>query len=134
MSSSIKYLTTGEYAKQAGISASTVSKWLRSGKLKGEKQNGKWVIPVDQAESETPSPSTAPENSRPKSTETKTAPSTRGQFYSIEKFSAMTYLTEFGVEKWLTQGRLKGVKDSSGQWQVSADSLQLSHVQRLLRN
>jgi predicted site-specific integrase-resolvase len=134
MSSSIKYLTTGEYAQHAGISASTVSKWLRSGKLKGEKQNGKWMIPVDETVSKAASPAAAPKSSPSKSTETKAAPSTGGQSYSIEKFSEMTYLTEFGVEKWLKQGRLKGIKDSTGQWQVSADNLQLSHVQRLLRN
>lgn len=134
MSSSIKYLTTGEYARKAGISASTVSKWIRSGKLKGEKQNGKWMIPADEPVSKAASPAIVQKNSPTKRTETNAAPSTGGQYYSIEKFSVMTYLTEFGVEKWLKEGRLKGIKDSAGQWMVSADNLQLRHVQRLLRN
>lgn len=134
MSSLKKYLTTQEYAEKAGISASTVSKWLRSGKLKGEKQNGKWVIPAEQSAAET---GAAPEVS--KTTPSQSAPKKSGdpkpgKLYSIEAFSAMTYLTEFGVEKWLKDGRLKGIKDKSGQWQVSAESLELVNVQRLLRN
>jgi excisionase family DNA binding protein len=125
--SSSKDLTTREYAKKMGISASTVAKWLRSGKLKGQKQNGKWIIPADSSVSEIASSPDTPENTLQKRERA-------DQFYSVEKFSDITYLTEFGVEKWLKEGRLKGVRDNSGQWQVSAESLQLHHMQHLLRN
>lgn len=134
MSSLKKYLTTQEYAEKAGISASTVSKWLRSGKLKGEKQNGKWVIPVEQSGAETGAAPEVSKTAQSPNAPKKTTDPKPGKLYSIETFSAMTYLTEFGVEKWLKEGRLKGIKDKSGQWQVSAESLELVNVQRLLRN
>ena len=107
MMSSQRFLTTQEYAQKVGVSPSTVSKWLRSGKLQGQKQNGKWVIPEDTptASSTTPAPA-------PQSAPAKTEPTSGGQSFSIRKFSEMTYLTEAGVLKWLKEGRLEGSKDA----------------------
>ncbi|MGD2268806.1 MAG: helix-turn-helix domain-containing protein [Desulfobacterales bacterium] len=54
--------------------------------------------------------------------------------YSVAEFSAMTYLTDFGVKDWLKRGRLKGLKDENGQWQVDGASLDLPNIKRLLRH
>ena len=66
-----------------------------------------------------------------------TAPSTPGQrdakSYTIEEFSAMTYLTPFGVERYLKQGRLSGTKNASGQWLVHRTNLDKAEIQRLVR-
>jgi hypothetical protein len=53
--------------------------------------------------------------------------------YSVSEFSAMTYLTDFGVTDWLRKGRLHGVKDKTGAWQVDASNLELPIIKRLLR-
>ncbi len=54
--------------------------------------------------------------------------------YSVSEFSAMTYLTDFGVMKWLKKGRLKGAKDANGDWRVDAANLELPGIKRLLRD
>lgn len=123
--------TTQEFAEKSGVSSSTVSKWIRSGKIKAQKQGGKWLIPVDQLTSESdPPPSrqatAAPADVQPKEKTEK--------YYSVEEFSEMTYLTPYGVGKWLKEGRLKGAKDGAGQWQVAASNLENSIIKHLLRN
>ena len=123
--------TTQEFAEKSGVSSSTVSKWIRSRKIKAQKQEGKWLIPADQlsSKSDTPPPK-----------DTKAAPATvqpkenTEKYYSVEEFSAMTYLTPFGVGKWLKEGRLSGIKDSAGQWQVAASNLENRTIKHLLRN
>jgi hypothetical protein len=45
----------------------------------------------------------------------------------------MTYLTEPGVKRWLSEGRLVGGQDAAGQWYVDAASLERPDVRRLLR-
>ena len=138
MPNSTDLLTTQAYAKKIGVSASTVSQWLRSGKLKGQKKGGKWLIPADQKASGIDAATPAQKTTKP-SVVTKKTPSTPQKetsghrSYSLEEFSAMTYLTDFGVLKWLKEGRLKGSKDASGQWRVDAASLEDNHVRRLLR-
>jgi excisionase family DNA binding protein len=129
MSSSTQYMTTQEYAEKVGLSASTISKWLRSGKIKGEKQNGKWIISLEQ-DVQNPIPSPKPQQSVPTNVKT----THKGDAFTVAQFSEMSYLTEFGVLQWLQAGRLKGAKDASGQWQVSADSLNDNNVKRLLRD
>lgn len=131
------FLTTQQFAQQAGMSASTVSKWLRSGKINGEKQSGKWMIPADELgriasaskSKTTPAqpPAAAKADSKPVGVKSS------GQSYSLEEFSALTYLTPFGVEKWLKQGRLKGSRDSSGQWRIDKSNLEIDDVRRLVR-
>lgn len=128
--SSQRFLTTREYAQKIGVSPSTVSKWLRSGKLQGQKQNGKWVIAEDTATASSKTSSPLPQSDAPEKTERKSDI----QSFSVQKFSKMTYLTELGVLKWLKEGRLKGSKDVSGEWRVSSQNLEDANVKRLLRN
>ena len=54
--------------------------------------------------------------------------------YTLDEFSAMTYLTPFGVQQWLKQGRLKGSRDDKGQWRVDGSNLMNGDIRRLLRN
>ncbi len=137
MSDPNKFLSTQEFAKQAGVSASTISKWLRSNKLNGHKQGGKWMIPaaeilrISQSKpSDTAKPSAPESKNINKPIKTKS----NAKAYSIKEFSAMTYLTEYGVQKWSKDGRLSGsVEDGSGNPMVDAASLENSAVKRLLR-
>lgn len=131
-------MTSQQFAKHAGVSSSTVSKWLRSGKVKGVKQGGKWMISADQlvnaapTEPETkPAPPAAGKKSPPAINAPKSTSAPRA--YSIEEFSAMSYLTTFGVERYLKEGRLTGTKDSSGRWVVDHANVERPEIQRLLR-
>jgi excisionase family DNA binding protein len=132
MSMGSEIMTTRQYAEQYGVSSSTVSKWIRSGKINAQKIGGKWFISPDQVVAQNDSPSGSGKNR-----EISPAPpqSTSGDhYYSVEKFSALTYLTPFGVLQWLKDGRLTGIKDKSGQWQVHASNLENNNVKRLLRH
>lgn len=120
------YLTTTEFARQAGISPSTVSKWLRNGKIIGRKSGGKWLIDSNQLPAE---PAEQPDQN-PAKVE---AESNEDRSYTIEEFSSMTYLTPFGVEKWLKEGRLTGSKDKQGRWHVDSSNLDRPDVKRLVR-
>jgi hypothetical protein len=60
-------------------------------------------------------------------------PAKTAKFFSVAEFSAMTYLTEYGVMEWLKQGRLKGQQDEKGSWQVDAANLEVADVKRLVR-
>jgi len=128
-------MSTQEFARKAGVSPSTVSKWLRTGKIKGTKQDRKWLISIDQldqidapdsnpgtSESATPSQSAKP-------AETSSCP----QNYTIETFSEITYLTPFGVERYIKEGRLTTTQDASGKTVIAASNLESPNIQRLLR-
>jgi hypothetical protein len=41
-------MSTTEFAKAAGVSAASISKLIRDGKLKARKEGGKWMIPQSQ--------------------------------------------------------------------------------------
>lgn len=123
-------LTSQQFASQAGISTSTVLKWLRSGKIQGRKQNGKWMISADQLPLQNETASTAPS---PAGNDSPAAAGPKAECYSVEEFSALTYLTRFGVERFLKEGRLTGKKDGSGQWQVDAANLERDHIKHLRR-
>ena len=124
-------LNTREFAEKAGVSASTVSKWLRSGKIKGHKKGGKGVIPPSEwskIESR-PGESLTASSGRPSP-----APSRTGAtVFSIERFSEMTYLTELGVRKWLKEGKLQGAVDDAGNPGVDAANLDNPLIKRLIR-
>lgn len=45
-------MTTSEFAKAAGVSAASISKLIRDGKLKARKEGGKWLVPQSQLGSE----------------------------------------------------------------------------------
>jgi excisionase family DNA binding protein len=133
MPPSSNLLTTRQYADLAGVSTATISKWIRSGKLKAEKIGNKWMLPAGQLEQKK---AAAPQASSPplKASQTPSGSGPIGNTsYTVAEFSAMTYLTEFGVTQWLKQGRLAGTRDETGQWRVEAANLEKSDVQRLLR-
>ena len=136
MSKPDNYLTAQEFARKAGVSAATVSKWLRDGTILGEKISGKWSISSDelakvtQSGKTTKTPSKGPA-ANPKPQAPKATAGARS--YSIREFSDMSYLTEYGVQKWLKEGRLKKVVETSGQIRVDGSSLEDPNVKRLLR-
>lgn len=131
-------LTSQKFAERAGVSASTLSKWLKSGKVKGVKQSGKWMISPDQLANVTPAqpskPLAAPVATKPVTTSINTSTTASAKrTYSIEEFSAMTYLTAYGVERFLKEGRLTGRKDDAGKWSVDHTNMERPEIQRLLR-
>jgi len=136
MSKSDNYLTAQAFAQKAGVSAATVSKWLRDGTILGKKINGKWSISADELAKVTQSGKTKKTPSKAPAADPKPQapkPASGAKSYSVREFSAMSYLTEFGVQKWLKEGRLKKVVDAAGQLRVDGSSLEDPHVKRLLR-
>jgi transposase len=127
-------VSTREFAQKAGVSMSTVAKWLRSGKIEGEKKNGKWWVSPDQlakvSQSSRKTSDTTPEAQPDASTPRKKKPH---QGFTIEEFSAMTFLTEFGVRKFLREGRLVGAVDGAGNPGVDAANLEDPLIKRLMR-
>ena len=53
--------------------------------------------------------------------------------FSVSEFAAMTYLTDFGVRKFLQNGQLKGEIDSEGTWRVYAENLLDPLIKHLVR-
>ncbi len=136
MPSSKDYLTTQAFAQKIGVSASTVSKWLRKKKISGQKKNGKWMIPVAEL-SKIDAPKAKPVSrptEAPSKPDVKTHVAKTGDnHYTIEEFSAMTYLTEFGVKKWLKEGRLIAAQDASGNTLVASSNVEQPYIKRLMR-
>lgn len=137
--SDTKTMTTQEFAKKAGVSASTVSKWIRSGKVEATKQGGKWMICEDQLEKVASSSASSPKSvpaktQKPTKSDTKSGNlNSNKKAYSTEEFSEITYLTIFGVERYLKEGRLTGNKNASGQWEVDASNLEKIEIRHLIR-
>lgn len=134
-------LSSQEFAKRAGVSPSTISKWLRSGKIEGSKQGGKWMISADQLNK---TPNAASSNTNPKQAHATGAGAVKPagspsagkphkKAYTIEEFSSITYLTPFGVERYLKEKRLSGTRNESGQWQIDGANLENPAIQRLVR-
>jgi len=136
MSSSKDALSTTAFAKKAGVSTSTVSKWLRTKKIKGTKQGGKWLIAASELDNVSPQSSkkasATPRKKKP-ATAKPTQKTSGGKSFSIKEFSALTYLTEYGVEKWLKEGRLIQAEDAAGGPRVDASNLERPGVKRLVR-
>lgn len=140
-----QFLTTTEFASQAGISTSSVSRLIKNGKLKAEKKSGKWLIAPGQlsAKAVTELAKPAKPAARKKASAKKPAPIQKDKppqkkqagpnTYTLADFVAMTYLTEFGVKEWLKQGRLTGRQGAGGQWEIDAVNLDLPDVKRLIR-
>lgn len=124
------FLTTKEFASRSGLAVTQVTKMLREKKLAGEKQSGKWMIPASALKSLGESTSAAPATPPAKPAQT----AGNATVYSVSEFSAMSYLTETGVLRWLKQERLKGTLTPSGEWQVDAASLELPYIKHLLRS
>jgi hypothetical protein len=51
MATKIPSMTSSEFAKAARVSAASISKLIRDGKLKARKEGGKWMIPQNQLDS-----------------------------------------------------------------------------------
>jgi predicted site-specific integrase-resolvase len=131
-----EYLTTQAFAQKTGVSASTVSRWLRKEKIYGQKENGKWRIPASEL-SKVPLDTVVPETAATAAIcapASQKAPHGAGTaHYTVEEFSAMTYLTEFGVRKWLKQGRLIVARNDSGEPLVASSNLKHPNIKRLVR-
>jgi excisionase family DNA binding protein len=129
-------LTTREFARKAGVSTGTVSKWLRQGTIIGEKKGGKWSISASELSKVTqgagaPSPPSERPASGPPAASKNT--NSKSKSYTIQEFSDMTYLTPWGVEKWLKEGRLIKAMDDDGQMKVDGSNLDKQDIKRLLR-
>lgn len=154
MAKSKKMLTTKEFSQKAGVSTTTVSGWLKKGKIKGKKEGNKWLIPEGELKKAGSAKSASTKKAAPSKTKTKAAPVKKkatakkakpakkttkkkkpaaGKSFSVSEFSEMTYLTEFGVEKWLKEGRLTGNVDASGKKTIDASNLEDAMVKRLVR-
>jgi hypothetical protein len=148
-----QFLTTGEFASQAGIPASSVAKLIKEGKIKAEKKSGKWMIASNQLNAKAVMGSSKPgkpaaKNKTATHMDKKTAakkPSppkkekpikekkSAAKTYTLAEFVGMTYLTEFGVKEWLKQGRIAGKQGAGGEWELDAANLDLPDIKRLLR-
>jgi excisionase family DNA binding protein len=129
-------LTTKEFSQRCGRPVATVQKWLRSGKLKGTKIGSRWYIAPSELTrlSKNEPTSAAPSTSAaPRSSEAKTQNRSPESAYTVAEFSALTYLTELGVQRWLKSGRLVGQQARDGSWMVKAESLELPHLRHLIR-
>jgi excisionase family DNA binding protein len=131
-------LTTKEFAQRSGHPMKTVQKWLRNGKLKGTKIGNRWYI----SPSELSGPTTDKGSSAPVVGKDSTAApkaeavgnkAPAAASYTVAEFSALTYLTETGVLRWLKSGRLKGERADDGSWTVKAESLELPQLCHLIR-
>jgi predicted site-specific integrase-resolvase len=139
MQQSEKLLSTQEFANKAGVSAGTVTKWLRSGKIKGMKQSGKWMIDAGELSAvgggqsfDSKKLSAAKEaDAKPEASARKAKSS--GKTFTVEEFSAMTYLTESGVLNWVKQGKLSSTRDESGQPRIDASNLENASIKHLIR-
>ena len=134
MSLSQTTISTREFAQKAGVSTSTVSKWLRSGIIIGQKKKGKWLISSEELTKVQPVRGTRTSSATtPKTESISSRPKANGTVFTVEQFSTMTYLTEFGVKKWLKEGRLVGAVDDSGTLCVDAVNLDNPMIKRLVR-
>lgn len=136
MPSSKEFLTTQEFAKKAGVSTSTVSKWLRTEKISGQKKGGKWIIAaseISKVSAPTPSKLDAAVPKKKPAVTKSSPPKAGAKSYTIKEFSDLTYLTEYGVAKWLKEGRLVQATGGSDEPRVDASNLELPTVKRLVR-
>ncbi len=136
-----RLMNNKEFSELTGIPASTLRKWLVKGKLNGVKRGGQWLIPKTQlhrdnvlARTNAPAPAPDPEPD-PEEVKKKAAAKARVQMQtcSIPEFSALTYLTEKGVELWLKNGRLEGSRDEEGGWRVDLANLEAPKFKRFVR-
>ena len=159
MAKKSKMLPTSKFSQLSGISVSTLNKWIRDKKIKAEKQSGKWMIGEDQLKAKAvqdfgaarPAKTATGAKKKPAKQDTKLVaaakkskkavksekalakPAAGAKTYTINEFSALTYLTDFGVREFLKTGRLKGAIDSSGNWQVAAENLMDPLIKHLVR-
>ena len=105
-------------------------------KIEGHKKNGKWLIAeneISKLSSSSKKASKPANKSKASPAPEPSAPSSAPPSYSVEAFSKLTYLTEYGVKLWLKNGRLIAAKDQQGRPAVAAANLEHPHIKRLLR-
>jgi excisionase family DNA binding protein len=129
MTDTSAHLTTQEYASRAGVSPSTVTKWLRDGTIEGKKISGRWMIAESQLQQTAAPADKAPATAAPEAGARKDSASS----FTVEAFAERTYLTPKGVERYLKNGTLIGEQDAAGRWKVDAKSLELPRIRHLLR-
>ncbi|MFO7964379.1 MAG: hypothetical protein R6U50_10695 [Desulfobacterales bacterium] len=133
-----RFVYTNEFSKITGIPGSTITKLLRQGMIRGEKKSGRWIIPESEAHASAVKElagGSKGEGDRPgiSSNSGQTA-SPSADSYSVAEFAGMTYLTEKGVTDFLKSGRLKGFRNSSGEWRVASANCDVEGIKRLIRN
>jgi predicted site-specific integrase-resolvase len=144
MAKKSELLTSSEFSSKAGISASTVSKLIRNGKIKAVKKSGKWMIDPDQLKAKAVTKATKKKHAKSapqkatakakKSSAPKAAkPAVAQKTFTAAEFAEMTYLTEKGVSEWLKCGRLAGHQDDKGGWRIDAANLDTPNIKRLIR-
>ncbi|MDJ0991723.1 MAG: helix-turn-helix domain-containing protein [Desulfobacterales bacterium] len=130
MGASKQFLSSKEFAARSGLPVSKVTKLLRAGGLKGQKKGRQWMIPASELD---PLQGTSPPAPRTAAAPQPVTAARPGQSYSVAEFSAMTYLTEFGVCDWLRKGRLQGTRSDDGEWRIDAANLEAPHMKNLVR-
>ncbi len=148
-----QFLTTGEFASKIGISTSTVLKLIRESKISAEKKSGKWLISPDQLKAKavkelrksgkklagkktvksTPNQTLSKKTASAKKEASAKSKKTSDKTYTIAEFASLTYLTEFGVQEWLKEGRLTGQQASGGEWKIEAANLEAPAIKHLVR-
>ncbi len=135
MGTSKQLLTSQEFADRSGLSVSKVTKLIRDGRIKGQKEGGKWLIPASELKA-AQKPAAPPQKKQPRTKPAAASPPPAvgpDRSYSVAEFSAMTYLTEYGVREWLKKGMLQGAQSEDGEWRIDAASLENPHIKRLVR-
>lgn len=134
-------MTTGAFAKEAGLTSAKVSKLIRGGKIEATKVSGRWRINPSQLKTVKAQKSGQRSPDKKVKARPKTAPRAKKarsmaspKSFSIGDFAAMTYLTEKGVLDWLKSGRLNGQMDAKGAWSVDAANLKKADISRLVRD
>ena len=135
-------ITSREFSDMTGIPVATVNRLLREGMIKGVKASGKWLIDRGELNAKAVKvllkSTDRPVSSKPakKSIDKKVKRQrykTTEKILSVAEFSSLTYLTEGGVIEFIKKGRLQGVKDDNGNWQMSSENLQNPNIHHLIR-
>ena len=127
-------LTTGEFSEMTGLAVATITHMLRQGKIKGEKQRGKWAIDESELQNEIVKAKMGRWQPLFDDSLHTDAPAFSGETYDVETFARMTYLTENGVRQWYRSGRLEGRTDDSGSIRIDAANLDRPELQHLIRS
>ena len=95
----------------------------------------KAAAPATKVKKAAPAKKAAAQAKKPAVPEKKAAPkpTKAAKFFTVAEFADMTYLTEFGVMRWLKEEKLKGQQDEKGEWQIDAANLEVPNVKRLVR-
>lgn len=134
-----RLLTAKDFAESCGWSAARLTQALREGRIKGQKQSGRWLIAASElARVVGPAPPAASLEQDPPASAAAVpqaphaAPSAAPD-YSVDEFSRMTYLTPLGVRQWLKSGRLPASGGPNGELRVDPACLAAPDIKRLLR-